>query len=345
MFSSESKVNKIPLGIIFSIKGFELNSSERSFFSNTNPFGFILFSRNFKNIKQLKDLINELRQITLNKNIYIFVDQEGGKVQRFSNYEFTKLPSQNFFEREYLKNSSFAKKLVYYNARIMGRELKKVGIDVNCAPVLDLKYSYTHEIIGNRSFSKSPKIVADLGKFFCKGLKDSGILPVIKHFPGHGRSTFDSHLTLPKISTSVKILQENDLYPFKMLKKEQFVMIAHIVYTEFDNVVATYSHKIIKDLLIKTMKFKGLILSDDLSMKALKGRMIDRVKKSYEAGCDILLYCSGKLKDMENIYPKSKSISCNKFKLFEKNLSKLRTKPFTHDIIKEEILYKNVSKK
>ena len=345
MPGSESKVNKTPSGIVFSLKGSNLTTSERSFFKNTNPFGFILFSRNFKNKKQLKDLISELRQVTLNKKIYIFVDQEGGKVQRFSNNEFTKLPSQNFFEKMYLKNSSFAKKLVYYNARIMGKELKEVGIDVNCAPVLDLKYSYAHEIIGDRSFSENPKIVADLGKIFCKGLKDSGIFPVIKHFPGHGRSTYDSHLALPKISTSIKILQENDLYPFKALRKEQFVMIAHIVYSKFENIVATYSNKIIKDLLIKSIGFRGLILSDDLSMKALKGKMIDRVKKSYEAGCDILLYCSAKLKEMETIYSKSQLINFEKFKLFEKNLSKLRPKSFTHDIIKQKILYKDVSKK
>ena len=325
-------MSKTPDGIILSCKGLSLNKNEKSFFSLINPFGFILFSRNFKSLAQVKKLIHELKQVSKNPKVLIFIDQEGGRVQRFKNHEFTKFPPQRIFGKIYKNDKKKAKKLAYYNSRLLSYELKEIGIDANCSPVLDLYFDYGDKIIGDRSFSSDPKTVTSLGKEFCRGHKDSGVIPVIKHFPGHGRAKVDSHKFLPTISTKKKVLCKSDMLPFKELSDEIFIMVAHVIYKDIDEIVAPYSKKILKNILIKELGFKGLIISDDLSMSALSGSLSSRTKKCYNGGCDIVLYCSGLIDDMKKIYKNVKKIKKKKFEYFENYL--LETKVKSIDIKK-----------
>ena len=211
-----------PFGVIFSLKGTSLSDKERSFFQETYPLGFVLFSRNYKNLNQIKDLIKDLKGVSKNKDILIFIDQEGGRVQRLKDYNFKRIPPQNHFEKLYKKDPLKAINYAEYCSSFIGHQLKSVGIDVNFSPVLDLNFKYANNIIGDRSFSSDHHIVSDLGVAYCKGFKKSGIIAVPKHFPGHGRSRFDSHKTLPKINISTEELIKSDLIPFIKCKKEFF---------------------------------------------------------------------------------------------------------------------------
>ena len=198
----------------------------------------------------------------------------------------------------YKKNKEKSKKLSYLNAYLLANELKNVGIDINFSPVCDLYFNYANDIIGDRSFSSDPLIARDLVLQFCKGFRDSGILPVMKHFPGHGRSLVDTHLEPSEVDVSLDIMRKNDFIPFENLKTESLMMLAHIIYPKIDNEVATYSKKINK-IIRKELLFKGLILTDDISMKALNDNLNTIIEKSYSAGCDVILHCSGKLEEVK----------------------------------------------
>ena len=319
-------LSKTPNGIVLSCKSFRLERKEIEFFSKTTPFGFILFSRNFKSKSQIKKLISDLKIITKNPKVLIFVDHEGGKVQRFKNDEFTNIPDQRYFGNIYKKSKKKGLKLSYLNARIIAYELKEIGIDVNCSPVLDLYRQNANKIIGRRSFGSHTKIVTELGKQYCVAFLDGGILPVIKHFPGHGRAKVDSHLDLPIIKTPKHILLNHDMKPFKKLNDQIFVMISHILYEKLDEKIAPYSKKILIKLLKEKLKFNGLIISDDISMQALKGSLKKRIKNCYMGGCDLVMYCSGDLKEMKTIYKFSKPIEKKKFEYFKNFISNNKVK-------------------
>ena len=321
---------KTPDGIILSCSSLELSLQERNFFVKTNPLGFVLFKRNYSDKDQLRNLISDLKEITLNKNLLIFVDQEGGKVQRFDGEGFTKFPAQSFFGDIYKNDKKKSLELAYKSSFLMGTELKSIGVDVTFSPVCDLFFPDSDDVIGSRSFSENPKAVLDLSKAFCKGLNDSDIYPVLKHFPGHGRSKFDTHFKKSVIENSLEEIVKSDLVPFKLLKNESMVMLAHIIYKNIDNKVATFSKVITNELLRNLMSFKGLILSDDLSMKALSGDIISKVKKTYDAGCDVILYCQGILDEMQKMYPFSRKIDVNNFKYF---ISKKPQKYLNNDIL------------
>ena len=322
---------KTPDGIILSCSSLELSLQERNFFVKTNPLGFVLFKRNYSDKDQLRNLILDLKEITLNKNLLIFVDQEGGKVQRFDGEGFTKFPAQSFFGDIYKNDKKKSLELAYKSSFLMGTELKSIGVDVTFSPVCDLFFPDSDDVIGSRSFSENPKAVLDLSKAFCKGFNDSDIYPVIKPFPGHGRSKFDTHFKKSIIENSLEEITKSDLVPFTLLKNEKMVMLAHIIYKNIDNKVATFSKVITNELLRNLMSFKGLILSDDLSMKALSGDIISKVKKTYDAGCDVILYCQGILDEMKKMYPFSRKIDVDNFKYF---ISKKSQKYLNNDILK-----------
>jgi len=203
----------------------------------------------------------------------------------------------------YKKDKKMALELAYKSAFLMGEQLKEICVDVNFSPVCDLLFDNAHKVIGDRSFGSDPELVLNLSNSFCKALKDSGIIPVPKHFPGHGRSKFDTHLRSSIINESYNDLIKTDLVPFKILDKSMMVMLAHIKYPLIDSKVATYSNEIIRNILRKKFKFKGLVISDDISMKAIKEDLQTKVTNCYEGGCDIVLYCKGNLNDMKLIYP------------------------------------------
>ena len=330
-------MNEFTKGVIFSCSSTSLSKAEIHFFGKTNPFGFILFSRNFKSKKQIKNLIVKLKKVSINKNPLIFVDQEGGRVQRFKNTEFTKFPEQKIFGDLFLKNRKLAKNMAYLNSRLLSYELKEIGVDVNCSPVLDIFFEYADKIIGDRSFSYDPEIVSSLGEDFCKGHKDSGILTVLKHFPGHGKAKVDSHKLLPIVNTSIDQLIKVEILPFLKLKNEVFLMLAHIVYKKIDNLVAPYSSKLNLILVKNLMKYKGLVISDDISMKALSGTITERTENCYIGGCDIILYCSGKVEDMKKIYKVSQLIDKKKFVYFKNYYKKIKVKKIDKKKVLEKL--------
>tara|TARA_X000000950_G_scaffold289429_1_gene413356 strand:+ start:11830 stop:12843 length:1014 start_codon:yes stop_codon:yes gene_type:complete len=328
---------QIPKGIVLSCSGTKISSSEFDFFSKIDPFGFILFTRNFKSKKQISELIKNLKNISLNKNLQIFVDHEGGRVQRFNNEEFFSIPSQKYFGDIYKKNCDKAKNLAFLYSRLMGFELKEIGIDINCSPVLDIFFDFGDNIIGDRSFSEDPEIVSNLAKIYCEGMRESGIFPVLKHFPGHGRSDKDSHKTLPEIKVNLNELKKIDLKPYVRLKNENFLMLAHILYSNLDKKVAPYSKIIIKNILKDIILYKGFTLSDDLDMKALNGDIKLKAKNCYNGGCDILLYCSGVLSDMKKIYSVSKLVCKNKFEFFLKSKLHIKKSKLSKKYLKQQI--------
>lgn len=310
-------------GIILSCSGYELKKSEREFFKDINPLGFVLFKRNFKNKIQLQILINTLKEVTNNKDLLIFVDQEGGRVQRFSNSEFIIFPSQSTFGNLCRFHKNLGLDLAYKSAYLMGLQLNQVGVDVNFSPVCDLLFEGAHEVIGDRAFDKKPELVYELSYKFCQGFEDSGIIAVPKHFPGHGRSMFDTHLNSSIVKTSYDELKKTDLVPFKILNNSLMVMLAHIIYSSIDSNVATYSNVIIKNILRKKFKFKGLVISDDISMKAINEKLPIKVKKCYEAGCDVVLYCKGDLKEIKSFYHSVQKIDDEPLFYFNKKKKKI----------------------
>ncbi len=321
-------MRKIPKGAILSVSSTKLTKEEIDFFSKINPLGFVLFSRNFINKKQVTNLISSLKKITKNKNALIFVDQEGGRVQRFKSNGFNKFPSLRKLGKIYLKNKNLSKKLTHMNSYTLGDELKQVGVDVNFAPVCDVNYKNAHSIIGDRAFSSNPETVFELTKEFCKGLRDSGILPVLKHFPGHGRSKKDTHTHCSKINVDLDSLLKTDLIPFNFLKKESLLMLAHIIFPRIDKSVVTYS-KFFNSIIREKFKFKGLIITDDISMKALSDEIENVVIKSFDAGCDVILYCKGEISEMRKIYPYVKTIEKKYYNFFINDMKNMiiKTQP------------------
>ena len=278
--------------IIISIKSFKLSTNEKKLFRKEKPWGLILFKRNIKSLKQIKDLVKNVRILTKDKNFPILIDEEGESVSRLSRFYKNNF-SQKIFGDIYSYNSyigiNFYKQ--YLNSVI--KLLRDIGVNINTVPVLDVLRKRTNKIIGNRSFSNDPKIVQLLGKICIKEYKNNKIATVIKHIPGHGYSSSDSHKVLPKVKLNEKKLNKTDFLPFKN-SQSIFAMTAHVLYTKIDNQkVATFSKKIINKVIRKKMGFKGILISDDISMKALKFDLLSNAKKSLEAGCNLVLYCSG----------------------------------------------------
>ena len=282
--------------IIISIKGHQLSTKEKELLANEKPWGLILFKRNIKSLNQIKKLIKKIRKLTKEPRFPIIIDEEGAAVSRLSkiiNHNF----SQKFLGDIYKINNKIG--LNFYKNYInnLTTFLKKIGININTVPVLDVLRKNTNKIIGNRSFSDDPDVVRTLGKICVKQYKLNKLATVIKHVPGHGCASLDSHLKMPKVKLNYKDLNKIDFLPFKS-NSSQFAMTAHILYSKIDkNNVATFSKKIISEIIRKKIGFKGILISDDISMKALKYDLVTNAKKSLLAGCNIVLYCAGNYKD------------------------------------------------
>lgn len=305
------KNKTLPKPVVFGLKGTELTKEEKKSFRKINPLGFILFERNCKNFKQTKLLVNDLKNLIRHDYPLIMIDQEGGRVSRLKKPYWNEYPSAGYFGKKALRNLTDAKKLVYENSRLIALDLKKLGINVNCAPVLDVKHKFTHNVIGDRSFSSNPRTVSVLAAAFCKGLKSLGIIPVIKHIPGHGPSKVDSHKNTPVVNMDLKSLNEKDFLPFKKLNNEKIAMVAHIIYKKLDAFIAPNSEHILKNIIRKKIRFKGLLLSDDVNMKALKGSIQNKVKIILSSGCDVVLHCNGNINEIKKIQLVLPNISKN----------------------------------
>ena len=286
--------------IIISIKGHKLSIKEKNLFINKRPWGLILFKRNIKSLAQVKKLTKEIRDLTQDSKFPIMIDEEGKKVSRLSKI-INHVVSQKMFGDLYKLQPKVSKKLYKDYINILCKIFRDIGININTVPVLDVIRKNTNSIIGERSFSHDPNIVKKLGQICTNQYRLNKIATVIKHIPGHGCTTSDSHKKQPKVKLSYKKLQKIDFKPFN-LNLSQFAMTAHILYQKIDNHnVATFSKKIIYKIIRKKMKFKGILISDDISMKALRYDIVTNARKSLSAGCNIVLYCSGKYKEASKL--------------------------------------------
>jgi len=279
------------------IKGKKLSDKERSFLIKYKPWGIILFSRNIKSIKQTQILTSSIKEIFKNPNYPILIDEEGGKVTRLNRFIDNSIFTAKYFGDLYKVNKSKFK--IYFSIYVkqISYLLRTLGININSVPVLDIKRVKSHNIIGDRSYSSNKKIVSEIGDICIKKFHNNRIATIIKHIPGHGLAKSDSHKKLPIIRNKVDYLLKNDFKTFKN-KNSLLAMTGHLLFTNIDSVnTVTHSKKIIK-LIRNKIGFKNLIITDDLSMKALRFPLKENVKKSFRAGCNLTLHCNGNLKEM-----------------------------------------------
>ena len=294
---------------IFGLSGPRLTSAEATFFRDVNPWAFILFARNIETPKQVKTLTQALKDC-VGRDALIFIDQEGGRVQRLRPPHWNNYRPAKDFAALYSVNPNLARRAVYLQMRLIGDDLYKLGITANCAPVLDIPVEGADDIISDRAYGDDPKSVIPLAHAVMAGLTASGVAPVIKHIPGHGRATVDSHKALPRIKTGLQQLELTDFVPFNALSDAPMAMTAHAVYDALDpKHPATISRKAIYNFIRARFGFDGILMSDDLDMKALSGTLRERTEHVLRAGCDIALQCSGKLPDMVEVATGARAMS------------------------------------
>ncbi|CAA7623500.1 putative sugar hydrolase/Beta-N-acetylhexosaminidase [Candidatus Terasakiella magnetica] len=302
--------NSPPAAIVFGCAGKTVTEEERRFFARVNPLGFILFARNIETPAQVRALVAELRASVGRPDAPVLIDQEGGRVQRLRPPHWRKAPTGEAFARLAATDLAAAKEALRLNFRLIGRELADLGIDVDCAPVLDVPVPGAHDVIGDRAYGLEPLQVADLAQEVMEGLYDEGVLPIIKHIPGHGRAMVDSHHDLPVVEASLAELEARDFPPFRALRHAPWAMTAHVVYTALDAMApATTSAKVITEIIRGSLGFDGVLVSDDLSMKALGGSFEDRTRASLDAGCDLVLHCNGEMSEMAAIAQAARPLS------------------------------------
>jgi beta-N-acetylhexosaminidase len=279
---------------ICGVKGLSLDTEERAFLRESAPWGAILFRRNVESPDQVARLTNEIRD-ALGRNAPILVDQEGGRVQRLTTPHWPAYPCAARFETT-AGSLDAASRLAWLGARLMAHDLRAVGIDVDCLPVLDTPAPGSHEIISDRAYSRNPADVARLGRAAAEGLMAGGVAPVMKHIPGHGRARADSHLELPVVDAPRAELSRIDFPPFRDNADLPMAMSAHVVYTAIDpDAPGTWSKTVVEEIIRGEIGFDGLLMTDDLSMKALTGDFRTRAERAIAAGCDMVLHCNGDL--------------------------------------------------
>ena len=293
---------------ITGLKSTVLQSIEIRFLKKYKPWGVILFSRNIKSIEQTKKLTDDIKKIFNDRKYPILIDQEGGRINRLSKFIDTSKFTGEFFGNLYKNN--FKKFVTYYKIYIIQTcyLMHILGVNINTVPVLDVRHKKSHNIIGDRSFSANPKIVSKIGDFCIKEFHKNNIGTVIKHIPGHGLAKVDSHKATPLIKDKLKKLNKIDFFSFKN-KKSLFAMTAHIIYKDIDRIyTATHSKKII-NLIRNKIKFKNLLISDDISMKSLKFPIKLNINKAFNAGCNLVLHCNGKYNEMITVAENSPKIN------------------------------------
>lgn len=286
---------------IYGLSGLRLTADERDFFRDARPAGYIVFKRNCEDRGQLRALTDDLRSLSGRDDLPILVDQEGGRVARLKPPAWPEFPRAGRFAELYDKAPMSAIEAARLNARAIAEMLRDAGINVNCLPLLDVRQEGAHDIIGDRALGQEPMQVAALGRAVLDGMREGGVVGVVKHMPGHGRSRVDSHLELPVVDASETEL-ETDIEPFRTLRGAPMAMTAHIVYAAWDSErCASLSTKVIGDIIRGRIGFDGLLFSDDLNMNAISGDFGDRARGVIEAGCDVALHCSGNMEEMVQI--------------------------------------------
>ncbi|MGA9823358.1 MAG: beta-N-acetylhexosaminidase [Methylocystis sp.] len=280
---------------ICGLAGAVLKEEERAFLRQARPWGVILFRRNVQSRAQLRALTDSVREALGDARAAILVDQEGGRVQRLAPPHWRGYPSAAAFERA-ASSVEAAERLAWLGARLIAHDLREVGITIDCLPVLDAPQPGAHGVIGDRAYSDDPESVARIGRAAARGLLDGGVSPVMKHIPGHGRARADSHLELPLVEASRAELERVDFAPFVANADLPIAMTAHVVYSALDPAMpGTLSKTVIREAIRGAIGFDGLLMTDDLSMKALQGDFRQRAEAAIAAGCDIVLHCNGDL--------------------------------------------------
>lgn len=286
---------------IYGCTGLSITAEERGFFRDVRPWGFIVFARNVETPEQLRRLTAELREAA-GHDAPILIDQEGGRVARLRPPHWRAYPPGRRFGELYGRSPEQGLEAVRLGARLIAAELRAVGINVDCLPVLDVPVPGAHDVIGDRAYGLTPEPVIALGRAAAEGLLAGGVLPIVKHIPGHGRAGVDSHLSLPRVDTDRATLSATDFAPFRALADMPLAMTAHVVYAAIDPAApATTSAKVIDDVIRGEIGFDGCLMSDDLSMEALAGTLAGRARASLAAGCDLVLHCNGKMAEMTEI--------------------------------------------
>ena len=290
---------KMPRAVILGCAGERLNADERRFFGDADPVGFILFRRNCRSPDQVRDLVAALRDSIGRSDAPVLIDQEGGRVARLRPPSWRLYPSAACFGSLPDPQAELAARL---GARLIADDLEQLGITVDCLPVLDIPVAGADSVIGDRAYGTEPGRVTRLARAVCEGLLEGGVLPVIKHIPGHGRARVDSHYACPVIETDNDELSHTDFVPFRVLAAMPWAMSAHIVYMAIDSTAAaTLSSRVISQVIRGAIGFDGVLVSDDLSMQALGGGIGERAERALAAGCDLVLHCNGDRREMETI--------------------------------------------
>lgn len=284
--------------LITGLAGIKISKDERAYLSDVKPAGVILFRRNVTDPSLIARLIEDVRQAA-GCDILILVDQEGGRVQRLKPPLARDLPPGAAYARLYGQDPERAKSAAFLVARLAAEELRGYGFTMNCAPVLDVPVPGAHDIIGDRAYGSDPAQIIALAREVANGYMAGGVVPVIKHIPGHGRATADSHFDLPVVATTHAVLSKSDFAPFKALSDLPAAMTAHVVFSALDPAYpASTSAKVTRDIIRGEIGFDGLLMSDDLSMRALKGPMQIRAEEVIRAGSDVALHCNGDIREM-----------------------------------------------
>jgi beta-N-acetylhexosaminidase len=286
---------------ICAVAGTTLTPAERAFLREAEPWGLIVFRRNVETPAQLRRLTESFRE-AVGRDAPVLVDQEGGRVQRLGPPHWPSYPPGAAYAGLYQRNAGEGERAAYLGARLIGSDLAAVGIDVDCLPVADVPVAGADPVIGDRAYGNCPEQVAVLARAVAEGLLAAGVLPVLKHIPGHGRARVDSHQALPVVETGRATLDATDFAAFRLLADLPLGMTAHVVYTAIDALApATTSVTVVHDVIREAIGFRGLLMSDDISMGALSGSVEQRCRGAIAAGCDMVLHCSGELVQMHAV--------------------------------------------
>jgi beta-N-acetylhexosaminidase len=310
---------------VFGCAGPALGPEEAAFFRDVQPWGFILFGRNIETPDQIRALVASLRETVGRPNAPILVDQEGGRVQRLGPPHWPRMPPGRAYARA-------GPEIARLGGRLIARDLLALGINVDCAPVLDVPTIGAHDIIGDRAYGTEPANVLASARAFGEGLIAGGVAPIIKHIPGHGRAGADSHLDLPVVDAPLADLDAHDFAPFRALADMPMAMTAHVVYAAIDaERPATTSPAVIDRVIRGMIGFDGLLISDDLSMKALGGDYTGRVRACLDAGCDVVLHCNGGLDEMRAVAAGARPLAGRPLERAEAALARLPLTPEAFD--------------
>ena len=295
---------------ILGCKGLTLTPEEVAFFREVQPWGFILFKRNVDTPDQVVALTVALRDAVGRSDAPILIDQEGGRVARLGPPHWRRYPPGRAYGDLPANDPLFRREITRLGGRLLAHDLSALGINVDCVPVLDVPIPGAHDVIGDRAYGTTPEDVAALGRAACEGLIAGGVLPVIKHIPGHGRARTDSHLDLPIVDATYQALDTRDFAPFRVMSDMPMAMTAHVIFTAIDpKRPATTSRRAIQDVVRGAIGFDGLLMSDDLSMKALSGDFSQRARASLAAGCDVVLHCNGDMAEMQGVIAGTKMLA------------------------------------